>query len=169
MEELTFTQKANGLALGPIAYKLMYSDEGHGWTYEQTVRAIADYIRFLRLKSLHPTAKLVPTREIDKVWHCHILDTQKYAQDCHLLFGRFIHHFPYYGLRGKADREQLSISFAETQLLSEQYQDIPITEGWWQQPSGCILLDKQLSGCVLLDNDSQQTRPSVSLNLKSVF
>lgn len=39
---------------------------------------------------------LVPTRDIDTVWHYHILDTHKYASDCKVVFGYFLHHNPNY-------------------------------------------------------------------------
>jgi hypothetical protein len=41
--------------------------------------------------------------EVDTFWHYHILDTLKYAEDCQAVFGYFLHHFPYMGLRGEDD------------------------------------------------------------------
>ncbi|AFY55275.1 Protein of unknown function (DUF1399) [Rivularia sp. PCC 7116] len=116
-----FTDKLQQLDLKAIAYQLMDSDEGEKWTYEQTNRAIYHYSAFLCLIHLYPKHKLVPTQEIDKVWHCHILDTMKYAQDCEMLFGRFIHHFPYFGKRGKADRNNLYAAFTETKTLFQKH------------------------------------------------
>jgi hypothetical protein len=40
---------------------------------------------------------------VDTFWHYHILDTLKYAEDCQAVFGYFLHHFPYLGLRGEED------------------------------------------------------------------
>jgi hypothetical protein len=37
---------------------------------------------------------VLPNKEIDVAWHCHILDLQKYADDCNFLFQRFMHHDP---------------------------------------------------------------------------
>jgi hypothetical protein len=32
---------------------------------------------------------------LDDLWHEHILDTQKYKEDCESVFGKFIHHNPH--------------------------------------------------------------------------
>jgi len=116
-----FINKLKQLDLRAIAYELMYSSEDEKWTFEQTNRAIRHYSMFLFLINLYPERKLVPTKEIDRVWHHHILDTMKYAEDCEMLFGRFIHHFPYFGKRGKADKNNLHAAFAETQTLFKQH------------------------------------------------
>jgi hypothetical protein len=44
---------------------------------------------------------------VDTFWHFHILDTVKYAADCERVFGYFLHHNPYIGLRGGGDEEVL--------------------------------------------------------------
>lgn len=54
--------------------------------------AEVQYRQFLQL-CLEDTGT-VPTELADKVWHYHILDTQKYATDCETLFGEFMHHKP---------------------------------------------------------------------------
>lgn len=38
--------------------------------------------------------QVVPINDADLFWHMHLMDTKKYAQDCHTLFGRFLHHVP---------------------------------------------------------------------------
>ena len=106
--------KINSLDLGPIKYKLMHSDDGEGMTREQVDRLEIQYKRFLYLSVTDKTAPIVPTKELDSFWHTHILDTRKYAEDCEKTFGRFIHHFPYLGLRGDADAELLKSSFEYT-------------------------------------------------------
>ncbi|MGB6296482.1 MAG: glycine-rich domain-containing protein-like [Rivularia sp. (in: cyanobacteria)] len=123
-----FRNKLKQLDLKSIAYQLMHSSD-EKWTFEQTHQAINRYSMFLCLIYLYPNRKLVPTQEIDRVWHHHILDTMKYAQDCELLFGRFIHHFPYFGKRGKTDRDNLYTAFAETQTLFQEHFGINLTTG----------------------------------------
>lgn len=123
-----FRNKLEQLDLKSIAYQLMHSAD-EKWTFEQTNQAITRYSMFLCLIYLYPNRKLVPTPEIDRVWHHHILDTMKYAQDCEMLFGRFIHHFPYFGKRGKADRDNLYTAFAETKRLFQQHFGIKLTTG----------------------------------------
>ena len=83
------------LDLGPIAYLLIYPNEGKGWSMEQTSQAIVNYKRFLLEHYLEPDTDLRPSKLVDQVWHVHILDTQKYLEDCNWLFGYLVHHFPY--------------------------------------------------------------------------
>ncbi len=116
----TFIGKLMQLDLGPIAYRLMHSD-GYKWELEETKQAISRYLLFLLLVYLYPNSRLVPSQDIDRVWHYHIIDTIKYAEDCEMLFGRFIHHFPYLGQRGKTDGNQLKIAFEQTQVLFQEH------------------------------------------------
>ncbi len=116
-----FTEKLKQLDLGPIAYKLMHKSDGLGWSRDKTTQAISRYMMFLTLIYLYPNRQFVPSEEIDAVWHFHIIDTIKYAQDCQMLFGHFIHHFPYFGHRDAEDRKNLEIIFEQTQVLFEEH------------------------------------------------
>ena len=152
-----FINKLKQLDLGSIAYQLMYSEEGKRWNFEQTNRAIHHYSMFLCLIYLHPNRKLVPTQEIDRVWHYHILDTMKYAEDCEILFGRFIHHFPYFGKRGKVDRENLDAAFRDTQILFQEYFEIDLAlEEESSQMADCqpvVRAEKMIRPVVNIDMD----------------
>lgn len=46
-----------------------------------------------------------------KFWHYHILDTRAYHKDCDTVFGHYLHHFPYFGMRGEQDAINLKNSF----------------------------------------------------------
>jgi hypothetical protein len=52
---------------------------------------------------MFPAEQAAPLVDVDTFWHYHILDTMKYAADCDAVFGQFLHHFPYIGLRGEDD------------------------------------------------------------------
>lgn len=103
--------KIADLDLEPIKFKLV--KEG-GWSLENADRVAVLYKGFLTLHLCHPDDMHVPTDEIDAMWHAHILDTAKYMADCHALFGRYLHHFPYAGLRGADDEAQATQAFAAT-------------------------------------------------------
>lgn len=120
-QERDFVKKLKALDLRPIAYQLMHLDSGLGWTQAQTTRAISRYRMFLLLVYLYPNRQIVPTWEIDQVWHHHILDTSKYAEDCQILFGRFLHHFPYFGRRSETDQQALQIAFSHTLSLFQEH------------------------------------------------
>jgi len=96
------------LDLEPIKVKLMDPDEGQGWTREHAERIETAYRRYLTLLAKYPGETFAPSRDVDKFWHGHILDTMKYAEDCERVFGYFLHHFPYFGMRGEADAQALA-------------------------------------------------------------
>lgn len=149
----TFIGKLTRLDLQPIAYTLTDSNE-EKWNIQQTKQAISHYRMFLLLVYLYPNSQLVPNQEIDRVWHFHILDTMKYAQDCEMLFGRFIHHFPYFGKRGKIDQGNLHKGFEQTQVLFQEH--FGISMNICNQPS--ITADCQPIGKI-----TQLIRPRVDI------
>ena len=108
------------LDLEPIKVKLMDAEEGEGWTLEEADEAEIWYKRFLLLNFKYPDQSIIPTKIIDAFWHQHILDTQKYAEDCECVFGYFLHHFPYFGLRGEEDAANLEKAFQLTLPLFEK-------------------------------------------------
>ncbi|AXA92028.1 glycine-rich domain-containing protein-like [Massilia sp. YMA4] len=91
------------LDLEPIKVKLMHAESGEGWTLERANAVEFEYRRFLYLMKKFPNEQTAPLQDVDTFWHYHILDTLKYATDCQRVFGYFLHHFPYIGLRGEAD------------------------------------------------------------------
>ena len=95
------------LDLDPIKLKLMDAEEGQGWSREYADRMEVAYKRFLTLLVKFPDETIAPTKDVDKFWHGHILDTLKYAEDCENVFGYFLHHFPYFGMRGEQDAAAL--------------------------------------------------------------
>jgi hypothetical protein len=91
------------LDLDPIKVKLMHKESGEGWSLEQANAVEFEYRRFLYLMKKFPQERAAPRSDVDIFWHYHILDTMKYEQDCQAVFGYFLHHFPYIGLRGTED------------------------------------------------------------------
>jgi hypothetical protein len=165
-----FLQKAQQLDLSPIAYQLMQSEAGPHWTRAQTVKAIAQYLAFLYLIDRYPHLRLVPSLEIDQVWHYHILDTSKYAEDCQLLFGRMIHHFPYLGLRGTQDRRSQGKAYALTQILfAKHFDDSSIAQN--SLPGDCepIRLRETSDNIEYFDTLHLQARPHVALDIQEVL
>ena len=91
------------LDLDPIKVKLMHRESGEGWSLEKANAVEFEYRRFLILMKQFPQEETAPLMDVDTFWHYHILDTLKYAADCEQVFGYFLHHFPYIGLRGEDD------------------------------------------------------------------
>jgi hypothetical protein len=99
-EALIVPTVIRNLDLSAVRERLVHKK---GWTVAHADRLIEEYREYLALFYFHPGEELVPpTQDIDDVWHEHILDTQRYSEDCRAVFGRFIHHVP--GLEHGTDR-----------------------------------------------------------------
>ena len=91
--------------------------EEKGWSPEYQSEVEDLYRRFLALNIVYRDQKICPTGPIDDFWHAHILDTRAYESDCQDLFGEYLHHFPYFGMRGPGDRANLETAFDQSRAL----------------------------------------------------
>lgn len=98
--------RLKGMDLGPVRFKLA-SKEGEGWDIDLVNKVEPAYRMFLALAVAHPKELLAPSTLVDTMWHYHILDTKKYQEDCREFLGEFLHHFPYFGMRGGEDKTKL--------------------------------------------------------------
>jgi hypothetical protein len=102
------------LDLSNIRFKLANPEEGTPPSEHELNVMEAEYRKFLALRLAHPEAVIVPCKLVDEMWHRHILDTRAYANDCERIFGAFMHHFPYFGMRGEQDAQDLTDAYVET-------------------------------------------------------
>jgi len=102
-----------------VKMKLQEPTEGINWTKEQADDAEIEYKRYLHLTRHYPYPEysIVPNKIMDTIWHYHILDTKAYFADCDKTFGKYIHHYPYFGLRGEDDAKNLERCFEITKDL----------------------------------------------------
>ena len=102
--------------------------------FDLTDVSIEEYRRFLILKMESPGVKLAPTEMMDKVWHMHILDTRRYAEDCKTMFGRFLHHNPSYkSIESDENDDALNMAFKNMlSLYSKRFGHDPL-----DSESGC--------------------------------
>lgn len=105
------------------------------WDEESALKVINYYRNYLWLlrKYSEEYPVLPPSIDIDEIWYHHILDTYKYHEDCLAIFGQYLHHYPYFGMRGEEDFEELQRTFAITQKLhfiefGEQIESFEIEE-----------------------------------------
>ena len=125
------TLTAFDLNLEPIVIKSLDADEGYGWDLEFALDVAAEYRRFLQMCCENPDKPIVPSSLVDEFWHLHILDTRKYQQDCENVFGEFLHHFPYFGMRDEADAERLTIAWEDTKVLyKDTFGEKPRADLW---------------------------------------
>ncbi|MBC6441886.1 MAG: hypothetical protein GDA53_01980 [Rhodobacteraceae bacterium] len=134
--------------LEPIMVKAMDAEEGYGWTFEFTRRIADEYRRYLHLCQLYPEKPLVPSCYVDDLWHLHILDTIKYADDCNRVFGYFLHHFPYFGMRGEEDEKNLSDAWDESLALYAGVFGHPAPEDLWPKSQRCPNCGQRCKGGV---------------------
>lgn len=120
-------EKALQIDLSPINKALQY-DNPELWTDERAAATEANYRRLLALNILYPSETHVVNKLIDDYWHQHILDTHKYLEDCQTLFGKFLHHDPYFGINGPEDLQRNRDGFAITQQLWEETFGVPMVD-----------------------------------------
>lgn len=114
------TDDVSELNFQRLKHKLTQTTEAE-MTVEQWDAGELEYRRFLSLKQWYPGISLVPSKLVDKIWHAHILDTRAYREDCNNVFGRFIDHYPYFGIYGEDDYQALQHSFTQTIALYERH------------------------------------------------
>ena len=118
--EQTISEKTVNLVeidLEPIFFKIDRECELVNGEAIDPDSAAFDYRRFMTLRKLHPHKTLVPSGILDLIWHHHILDTRKYCDDCDRIFGKYIHHDPYFSTQGEEDKRQNELAWEETQRL----------------------------------------------------
>jgi hypothetical protein len=104
------------LDLEPLVTKCR---EEHGWSDADAEEAVRWYRNHLLLCYLYPDRPISAlSREADQLWHCHILDTVRYREDCQRIFGEFLDHQPIYG--GPTEAEDAATE-GTARLYDEQF------------------------------------------------
>lgn len=104
--------------------KLEHAD---GWPAGDVAEAECHYRKYLCLAMVYRDRTLGPSRMIDDFWHAHILDTRAYAADCEMLFGGYLHHYPYGGsYADPLDAAVSNAAYAETCRLFLKHFDIDL-------------------------------------------
>lgn len=84
----------------------------HGWDKDKVFATEAIYRKWLVLHKVYDqNIALAPNKQLDEYWHFHILDTQKYMKDCEYVFGRYLHHYPYFGIGDTEAKKDLDVAF----------------------------------------------------------
>lgn len=92
---------------------------GNRWVKADIKQGIKLYKNFLFLlrKYVDTQELLVPSEEIDEIWHNHILDTRGYFKDCQHIFGEYFHHYPYVAIDKQSNEHDLKKAFVKSQEL----------------------------------------------------
>ena len=130
-------QNIETLDLESIMVKIMDKNEGLGWSLEYTKDIEVEYKRYLTMCLNNKDLPIVPSKPIDEFWHFHILDTMKYQEDCQNIFGYFLHHFPYFGMRNEEDEKNLNEAWKLTLSLYEKTFNEKINRNIWLNSVRC--------------------------------
>lgn len=109
-----------------------------GWFLDEAYQVCRQYRNFLFLnKKYGDRYAIPPTEEIDEFWHSHILDTKAYRRDCEAIFGKYLDHYPYFGIDEKSDISDLNRAFKNTLKLyqdefGESIEHIAIFPSWFR-------------------------------------
>lgn len=97
-----------------IINKMVITDR---WVKKDALQTCQFYKNFLFLKKYGKEYEIPPSLDIDEFWHYHILDTEKYEQDCQAIFGYYLDHYPYFGIDANSNRQDLDNAFQTVQEL----------------------------------------------------
>jgi hypothetical protein len=102
------------LNLEPIAFLVALTER---WGVERIDAVELEYRCFLQLVRDFPDRAIVPSRDCDTFWHCHVLTLGLYLEHCQKLFGRPLLHWPFSGALGEADAARQRTRFEESRCL----------------------------------------------------
>ena len=85
------------------------------WTMEYTERVAEEYLRFMFLATKN---YVVPSLEVDEIWHAHLLFSRDYSTFCKEFLQRTIHHGPSTTLASISDDKEM---YATTKRLYFMY------------------------------------------------
>lgn len=111
-------KRVDSIDFVPHGYKLQRESD---WNESKINCAIKLYKEWLVLQVLYEDLSFAPSELIDEFWHAHILDTRKYMNDCNMIKGEFIHHYPYFGLTDQENETVLESGFQLTKKLYQHH------------------------------------------------
>jgi len=110
-------ERVSRIDFGRIKEKFINGSDGLSWSLSKYDIAEQNYRQFLVINALYLMELLVPSADVDEIWHMHILDTQAYLRDCHEALGFFLHHVP----AQSGDKRRHEESFQRTQILQHRH------------------------------------------------
>ena len=129
----TLPESIADLDLGDLGRKLLEDDAFEAerrngellWDEERVARALNEYRQFLALMLWNPQTYLVPSQDIDDVWHTHVLNTARYLSDCQAIFGAFQHHAPESGDSEEVQDASTQHREETLHLFEEAFGEVP--------------------------------------------
>lgn len=136
----------DALDLGPIKFKMQTDKIGkEDWSNEELEIVEDQYRAFLALTKRYPDVAMVPTEKLDYFWHQHMLDSKKYFEDCDAVFGQYLHHFPYFGMREEDGEDFIKAGNLSATTFEAEFPNVPSPYTWKNADNGESVL---LAGCI---------------------
>ena len=136
------------------------------WSEERATAGVNAYEQFLKMKAAlkdYQATKLSPTPLIDEVWHLHVLDTRRYANDCIVFCGEVIHH----DVDGDKDAFQREIRRNATKVAYEMQNGTePEGEMWMFDFATCNNRNVQNQNNISLCNEMGKLKAPVNQGFK---
>jgi uncharacterized protein (TIGR04222 family) len=102
--------------------------KSQGWTMVYAQRVIVEYKKFAFL-AVVANHQVVPSDQVDQVWHSHVLLTQSYWEEfCPQVLGRKLHHHPARG--GQTERSEFHDFYVQTIVSYRHFFGSPPTDIW---------------------------------------
>lgn len=109
-EKMMAERHLRHLDLDVVREKMM---DKYSMTAREAVTGEIEYKRFLYAMIKKDKGEMLspPTQAVDDFWHQHILFTEKYTDDCDVLFGHYLHHSPALpeGVQKQADKRRQEV------------------------------------------------------------
>ncbi|GMH97444.1 hypothetical protein TrVE_jg3241 [Triparma verrucosa] len=136
-----FSSKFDKESFSPLLSKVSRKE---GWDDDYAQLVLDEYIKFFYLASLPTKVHLVPSHDVDEIWHQHILTTKKYQKDCERLVGKFVHHNPSFTLE---EREKLPPLFDKMKAAYEVHFGRMPENVWQNKADECTHRCDDCGGC----------------------
>jgi hypothetical protein len=121
--------------LSDVVEQLSHKPEYSHWTEARFQTAVQEYCKFLAMHKMYPDRMIIPGRDVDSIWHRHILNTKRYMSDCEAYFGHYLHHSPHSRImEGSQEANQM---WRETLRLYEEMFGVKPKDGWLSGMSIC--------------------------------
>jgi uncharacterized protein (TIGR04222 family) len=102
--------------------------KNQGWTLTYAQRAIVEYKKFAFL-TVVANHQVVPSDQVDQVWHAHVLLTQSYWEEfCPKVLRKTLHHHPARG--GRAERAEFHRLYRQTIESYQHFWGSPPIDIW---------------------------------------
>ncbi len=99
-----------------------------GWMPEHAERTMDEFRRFVFLRVCNGGNSLVPSPDVDEVWHLALQYTKRYAMMCRRFCGGFMHHDPSTSAQEKVALRQ---RYGNTiRLYMEVFEEKPPADIW---------------------------------------